>query len=647
MFNRVLSLLILLCICAPTLALADTGVVRGGEHGRFTRLTISTSAPAKYRSHEDSGEGRFRIELTKPLSKLDRSDMFSRLNAGRVRDIDILEGAAVLEVSCACGINVFNLSEKLIVIDIFEVAEMDQPTRYQVSSGLDKEEDKRPIAGRNNAHTSPAIFDLDHSVVERVTRRIATQLTANQTPGPIMREPGDGGFASGFPTDSQRTFPAEPDHVSTDCKLLNQLWEKARSFSNAASMSLVSNPFGSAGGETDLTQDHLIFLIASGLLTEARLLLDSDAGQTEDRSILRHAVAVLSGVPVDAGLLGDPSCNPLMGLLHFLATGSRTDELTDGQLLDLYHTFRSVPFGLQVAVFEKMEALIYKVSPSGFQDLLEHVAQERRLLSSIGISAGYGETKPDGTRPNPDALGAVARGLRGTAAEEESVVAAFAAYLSDRRYFDAVAALKDMDVEKQAESRASLLVNLAEGAEPITFLAIAGGQTGENIEQIPVNVAQHLMSRFLREGFPDMALDLFASRSDYRVAEGMKLLAGRAYLASGQPQAALTVLDGLSNDGADGVRAEALAKLRDHSAAMRALPDSEPSGDTLRWAWLGGAYDTMAEADTVYAPVAQLLAEGVPDSDRPITVAVARDRLDRSALIRERLADLMFQESSR
>lgn len=102
-------------------AAADTMVVRGGEHGDFTRLTIAVRPDAKW---EVEAQERSLTLLFDALGQhFDLSQAFARIGRERISAISFTEGALHLDLSCECETRAFRAGKNLIAIDVADSKE--------------------------------------------------------------------------------------------------------------------------------------------------------------------------------------------------------------------------------------------------------------------------------------------------------------------------------------------------------------------------------------------------------------------------------------------------------------------------------------------------------------------------------------------
>jgi tetratricopeptide (TPR) repeat protein len=111
-------ILILLLACLPVGATAQKIVVRSGEHGDFSRLAFSFSAPVEWKMGRVSGG--YEIRLKGNGNVIDTSGVFRRISRDRIKDISVSEDNSniTLTVDCACHADAFEFRPGLLVVDI-------------------------------------------------------------------------------------------------------------------------------------------------------------------------------------------------------------------------------------------------------------------------------------------------------------------------------------------------------------------------------------------------------------------------------------------------------------------------------------------------------------------------------------------------
>lgn len=97
---------------------AEPVVVRSGDHGTFTRLTVGLPTGARWEIDQIGNVAR--LTLDTPSITFDVSEVFSRIGRNRLKQIEqAAEGAPLmLELNCECVVTAFEEGNTLLVLDI-------------------------------------------------------------------------------------------------------------------------------------------------------------------------------------------------------------------------------------------------------------------------------------------------------------------------------------------------------------------------------------------------------------------------------------------------------------------------------------------------------------------------------------------------
>jgi len=119
-----LSLLLLL-VCLPASVLAQSVVVRSGEHGDFSRLAFEFSTPLEWKMGRVSGG--YEIRLQGNRSVIDASGIYRRISRNRIKDISVSadNSRIALVLGCECYADAFEFRPGLLVVDIKDGAPTD------------------------------------------------------------------------------------------------------------------------------------------------------------------------------------------------------------------------------------------------------------------------------------------------------------------------------------------------------------------------------------------------------------------------------------------------------------------------------------------------------------------------------------------
>lgn len=114
---RVCAISLLLSLCALP-ALAQTVLVRSGEHEGFTRLVLDFPERIDWQDH--ARENGIKITFPGQRPAFDLSQAFDRLTSGRLAGIDAPKGSGELNLTfdCACTARTFWHARSMLVVDI-------------------------------------------------------------------------------------------------------------------------------------------------------------------------------------------------------------------------------------------------------------------------------------------------------------------------------------------------------------------------------------------------------------------------------------------------------------------------------------------------------------------------------------------------
>lgn len=493
-------------------AQANTGIVRGGEHGSFTRLTIASEQAIENVENTSLGAAKFQLVSTPAFSKLNTSLMFDRLSADRVAAIRVLNTALELQVNCTCDIETRVETNNLLVIDIFESPETETVALplLPFKSGAFPE---LPEAPAQPSPTSDA-FALDFSAVDRLSKSIATQISQNShiagfSDIPMRLRDGENQVAE---LDAPPSSSIEG--IDGLCQWSEAVWSVIST--ETPDLTGIANGGRSAGSFNEdtifdhevITRRQVVDFLSHGLLEEARATFKLIANPSEDAAEFSKFIAAVSGsAPEVSGRFG--SCDPLFDIL--LAATTNEADIPGNIKLQILQDFELLSPGLQIQIYPRLNTLLGGEEKSLFPELLTHVNLEESLAQR--------KTSLEGDKiSDPDSLAAVTTELRGTEREVESWEAAFNAYLDHNRFFDALASLQDSaslppQVRELAVSK--LIESLVDHAGSATFVQVAMTSLRDLDPSIDAADARKIVDRLIEEGFSDEAR---------RVAEFLQLL---------------------------------------------------------------------------------------------------------------------------
>lgn len=487
----------------PQLVMANTGILRGGEHNDFTRITISIEDDVREIRQEQIGPKLYRLVVSPPPTTLDSSRLFDRIGQNRLNSIVQTESGLVIGVNCDCQPSTILDRPNLIVVDIHEVG----GTHPDALPSLPTEVGVLPKSSRI-ATPQNELFKLDHSLVDRINRTVSAQLVdtfhikgfaelAHAVSDPVDPDPSQ-----------QRIVQTVlRDGLANRCALSDRIWDQltgnAQTSEAAAEYKEEQFDLSVLDHSDALLQSETIRLLAQGRLEEARMT----SIQTEDFAATSDAFALIEGMLVGSADIGGVrfgDCNPFDDLL--IASMQHPSDIPNHVKITTMVTFEKLSTGLQILLFSRLEDLFAEISEHVFSDLTHHIHAENALASRVPIELDDADQIAD-----PDGLAALTVELRGTEREVESWTAAFLSFLEHRRYFDALNALSTdaplalVDRQRAVKDLADHLVN---HADTVTFLEIALAFVPRMEPLPPPQTLAAIQDRLLREGFGRTVLSL-------------------------------------------------------------------------------------------------------------------------------------------
>lgn len=481
----------------PQAVLANSGIVRGGEHAAFTRVTISSSAPLREIALKDLERDRIGLNVVPAFSELDQSRLFDRITTDRVKAVLRTETGIEVQLNCDCEASAVLESSGLIVIDIRDgsVRKSSPLPRFPVTSGGFPSAD---IASR----PYNALFALDFSVVERINKTIASQI-------------GQTAHISGFSTIVD-TRPASAPPTRTDtaqgdtapsfdqnvdrCHWSEKVWAFITG-NNAGQMDVVDpsadqSDLPDPGQPVAGAEDWTVRFLSDGRLEEARLAFSLTSPDPRQQARYQAFEALLAGT-ARGGSFRFGDCNPLDDVL--IATLSQGADIPNSTKIELMNTFAALPVGLQILLFPNLIEPFSHPTDALFPDLAKHHGAELALSKRI-----FDDAYNIAPAFDPDMQAALTIEMRGTDLEEQSWQTGFASYLEHKRYFDALDALTSdppLSERKHAHATTELAQHVALHADSVTFLEFALGVL-PLLDPTPSDAAlAQVANRLIEEGF--------------------------------------------------------------------------------------------------------------------------------------------------
>lgn len=256
---KYLVCLVFLITCGPLSA--QNVPVRSGEHGDFTRLVLDAPAGTGW---QVEGEGRARsIVLSVPSARIDPSAVFSRIPRDRINAISAIGPRLNLQLGCDCSLSVFNVGQRMIVVDVKPGNEPEQgeQDRRLLTFGRDF-----PFARMTGNALS---FATSSGAAENVRSGDAAPAEPRQddrqipVPNNVARAALPSAIGDLLVTDTFPVAPLEPDLDTAGREMIEQI-------GRAASQGLLTPVSGlktaSSGGvtDTDVVQPRSLAPILEG-----------------------------------------------------------------------------------------------------------------------------------------------------------------------------------------------------------------------------------------------------------------------------------------------------------------------------------------------------------------------------------------------
>ena len=475
-----------ICLVLPQAVFANIGTVRAGEHGDFTRLTIATEFDIIEVRTEPLSTGKFGLSFSPGLGDLDTSRLYDRINTDRINAVIPTETGLEIDLNCDCEARIKRETPRLVVIDI-----RDRPrSEASLLPVLPTETGTFPSRTALR-QIERDLFALDFSVVERVSKMIASQID-------------DTAHISGF---SHLATPSFRDRSSADVAMTETLLSEDRAISGSrcalsgAVWSQIIDPLDlpieegfedAAALQTALIVQYL----SEGLIEEARMAAKIGLGATVQLREISEFESMLSGRAED-GVLRFGDCNPLDDV--FIAAMRHEADVSRSIKIELINNFSALPIGLQIVLYPRLSWLVEASSEALFPEVSRHLKTELAMAERAPI-----ENMARSREQDPDSLAALSIELRGTDQEKDSWFASFASYLEHARYFDALNSLDGgvpLTEVEHAKAVTELVDHLVSNADSVTFVQIALAILPE-LKPLPSQAAlEAVAERLVREGF--------------------------------------------------------------------------------------------------------------------------------------------------
>lgn len=500
----ILRIALCFLICAlPQLVSANIGVLRAGEHGDFTRITVSLLRDVTELRHEQLGPTTFALVISPAPTGLDSSRLFDRIDRSRLKSIVQTDRGFELSVNCKCQPTVVLQGPNLIVVDVFDDVDLDPdtlPIFPDALGGVPRTlHELTPSALRNET------FQLDYSVVDRVSRKVSSRLAETfQVEGfselapAILDSAGHDSLSELINVPGSRVGPAS--RCLWSAKVWGYLEGTSIDVDKEAQYGRLPVDLSHFDNLDALFDAEAIRFLASGRLEEARVVIMLTEKEFEEIDAYDAFERMIAGAfHIESQRFGD--CNPLDDIL--LAAMRRPSDIPNRMKIATMVTFEKLPLGLQIILFPRLEELFSELSENAFPEVKKHLRTETALAYRMPMEQIESEYAPD-----PDTLAALTVELRGTDLEIESWHASFLSYLENGRYFDAVSSLStDTPLSRVDRQRAvtDLVDHLVSYAETVTFVQIALASVPYFDPPPSQKALVGLKERLEKEGFAPLA----------------------------------------------------------------------------------------------------------------------------------------------
>lgn len=277
-------------------------------------------------------------------------------------------------------------------------------------------------------------------------------------------------------------------------------------------------------------------------------------------------------------------------------------------------------------------------SPKALTELIENMYQSRKALA------------PD----LPDLVTAYATEYRGTDLEGELIRTQVVALALVGRFKEAFAAQEELQkLDSEIENHTaltSLLTLMSERADDVTFLRYAIDSKTGGSEYVSAQLGEQMAGKLLGLGFPDEAEMWLKKSGDSLNNKKRRMMQAEIEVARKQPYRALVELVGLSEPGANRLRAKALRQNGEYGKVGQVLTTAEDLNGAARGFWMAEEWETVPnQEDTHYSQVAEQSAQLFqvdPSIEQMAPLAQARSLMRGSSKVREEIASLLQKVSA-
>ena len=277
-------------------------------------------------------------------------------------------------------------------------------------------------------------------------------------------------------------------------------------------------------------------------------------------------------------------------------------------------------------------------SPKALMELIGNIYESRKALA------------PD----LPDLVTAYATEYRGTDLEGELIRTQVVALALAGRFKEAFAAQEELQkLNNESENHAALtplLTLMSERADDVTFLRYAIDSETGGSEYVSAQLGEQMAGKLLGLGFPDEAEMWLKKSGDSLNYKKRRMMQAEIEVAREQPYRALVELVGLSEPGANRLRAKALLQNGEYGKVGQVLTAAEDLNGAARGFWMAEEWETVPnQEDTHYSQVAEQSAQLFqvdPGIEQMTPLAQARSLMRGSSEVREEIAALLQKVSA-
>ncbi len=696
-------LILLLGLCLPSLAGAQTAVVRSGEHDGFSRLVVNLPSPSPWRFGRIADGYELRID--RPGLSFDLGQVFTRIPRTRLAAVAPVPGRSALAISfaCACHAVAFEFRPGILVVDL-RSGPPDAASAFETPLDTEKAADPAPAGGPETPRydwlalgkpapepAAPAVRDIP-GMRAALAEGIAAAAGAGMLDiaGPKPSSGAGSALVGGLPqirvgqgevvaiqtrvAGSETPLPA-PGCLGDEVLAIGQ-WGGEEPVAEQLA-------FAHDGllGEFDRPEPARVLGAARrylhlGFGREAAQLVSVFAPDAEEAPLITAMAAVLDGeVPEHNPFAGMENCDSSAALWAVLARPA----LRPGEKIGagaVARSFSTLPPHLRLHL---VKPLAERLLQQGDLETLRRVESSvRRIGAAHGAAGELVGAKLRIASDRREEAGVALERLSAEAGElEPEAVIELVRMAAEDGADPPAARLLDLEALAQeyrgtpleAEIRDALALGLAASgafdrafalaretgrgeAEIWEILARKGADSAVLAHAVPAaqtmpqglapDLAERFARRLLALGFPDQA-GLWLARAEDMGAEDRRLLAAEIALAARDGDRALRELAGLDSAQADPIRARALLGLGQGGAAAGVFLRNGDREGARRALQLARSWRRLAEEGGMPWARPAAMATGLPDrtalADKPI--AAGRALLEESAQARAALSDLL------